>query len=679
MVREMDEKRQIERLEELRREVNFHNYRYHVLDDPVISDYEFDLLLNKIRQIETDHPGWITTDSPTQRVGSQPTERFLRVAHPAPILSLANAFGSQDVRTWYERLAKLDERVAGTDYVIEPKIDGLSVVLHYREGIFVQGATRGNGQVGEDVTINLRTIPTLPLRIPVDSKGPVPPQYLVVRGEVFINKKDFEDLNSRLQEAEKKTYLNPRNTAAGSLRQLDPSLTASRSLNLLVYEIVAAEGEVPNTQLERLAYLRNFGFPVTQYAVHLRNLDDVINECENWAQRRYQLPYEVDGMVIKINELELATDLGFVGKDPRGAIAYKYPSQEVITQLLGIGVNVGRTGVLTPYAILEPVDIGGVIVKQATLHNFDFIAEKDIRIGDQVRLKRAGEVIPYIIGPVTGTRTGEELVYKPPSVCPACGQPVENLPGEVAWYCVNAACPEQLIRNLEHFVSRGAMDIIGLGIRIAIQLVSSDLVNDVADLYTLKRVDLLELEGFAEKKADNLLDAIDVSHGRSLERLIAALGIRGVGEVVATDLARYVVDLDMLSQVTVGNLESIEGIGPNIGQAIADWFANPANKKVLRKLKAAGVWPRSEAGKQELGVERSLSKHTFVITGTLPNLSRQQTKEFIQEHGGKVTNTVSKKTNYLVAGKNPGSKLEKAHSLNVAILDEGGLLGLVGE
>ncbi|MGB7116838.1 MAG: NAD-dependent DNA ligase LigA, partial [Anaerolineales bacterium] len=505
------------------------------------------------------------------------------------------------------------------------------------------------------------------------------PQYLVVRGEVFINKKDFEDLNSRLQEAEKKTYLNPRNTAAGSLRQLDPSLTASRSLNLLVYEIVAAEGEVPNTQLERLAYLRNFGFPVTQYAVHLRNLDDVINECENWAERRYQIPYEVDGMVIKINELDLAADLGFVGKDPRGAIAYKYPSQEEITQLFDIGVNVGRTGVLTPYAILEPVDIGGVIVKQATLHNFDFIAEKDIRIGDQVRLKRAGEVIPYIIGPVTGTRTGEELVYKPPSVCPACGQPVENLPGEVAWYCVNAACPEQLIRNLEHFVSRGAMDIIGLGIRIAKQLVSSDLVNDVADLYTLKRVDLLELEGFAEKKADNLLDAIDVSRGRSLERLIAALGIRGVGEVVATDLARYVVDLDMLSQVTVGNLESIEGIGPNIGQAIADWFANPVNKKVLRKLKAAGVWPRSEAGKQELGVERSLSKHTFVITGTLPNLSRQQTKEFIQEHGGKVTNTVSKKTNYLVAGKNPGSKLEKAHSLNVAILDEGGLLGLVGE
>jgi len=675
MAREMDEKRQIERLEELRREVNFHNYRYHVLDDPMISDFNFDLLLNEIRQIETDHPDWITTDSPTQRVGSQPGERFSRVSHPAPILSLANAFGSQDVRAWNERLTRLDERVAGTDYVIEPKIDGLSVVLHYREGIFVKGATRGNGQVGEDVTINLRTIPALPLRIPVDSKGPFSPQYLVVRGEVFINKKDFEDLNSRLQEAEKKTYLNPRNTAAGSLRQLDPALTASRPLNLLVYEIVAAEGEVPNTQWERLAYLRTFGFPVTQYAALLRNLDDVINECENWAERRYQIPYEVDGMVIKINDLELAADLGFVGKDPRGSIAYKYPSQEVITQLLDIGVNVGRTGVLTPYAMLEPVDIGGVIVKQATLHNFDFIAEKNIRIGDYVRLKRAGEVIPYIIGPVTGTRTGEELEYKPPSVCPACGQPVENLPGEVAWYCVNAACPEQLIRNLEHFVSRGAMDIIGLGIRIAQQLVSSDLVNDVADLYTLKRDDLLKLEGFAEKKVNNLLNAIDVSRSRSLGRLITALGIRGVGEVVATDLARYYVDLDILSQTTVGNLESIEGIGPNIAQAIVDWFANPANKKVLKKLKAAGVWPLSE----KLEVERSLSKYTFVITGTMPNLSRQQAKEFIDEHGGKVTNTVSKKTNYVVVGNNPGSKLEKAQSLNVAILDEGGLLGLVGE
>jgi DNA ligase (NAD+) len=448
---------------------------------------------------------------------------------------------------------------------------------------------------------------------------------------------------------------------------------------LLVYEIVAAEGEVPNTQWERLAYLRTCGFPVTKHAAHLCNLDDVINECENWAELRQQLAYEVDGMVIKINDLELAADLGFVGKDPRGSIAYKYPSQEVITQLLDIGVNVGRTGVLTPYAILEPVDIGGVIVKQATLHNFDFIAGKDIRIGDQVRLKRAGEVIPYIIGPVAGIRTGGELEYKPPSVCPACGQPAENLPGEVALYCVNAACPEQLIRNLEHFVSRGAMDILGLGIRIVKRLVSSDLVNDVADLYTLKRVDLLELESFAEKKADNLLDAIDVSRDRPLERLITALGIRGVGEVVATDLARYYVDLDMLSQATIGNLESIEGIGPNIAQAIADWFINPANKRVLGKLKAAGVWPRSEAGKQELEVERALSKYTFVITGTMPNLSRQQAKEFINEHGGKVTNTVSKKTSFLVVGNNPGSKLEKAQSLNVAILDEGGLLGLVGE
>jgi len=679
MVREMDEKRQIKRLEELRREVNFHNYRYHVLDDPVISDYDFDLLLNEIRQIETFNPEWITTDSPTQRVGSQPAVRFIRVAHPAPILSLANAFGSQDVRAWYERLAKLDERVVGTDYVIEPKIDGLSVVLHYREGIFVQGATRGNGQVGEDVTINLRTIPTLPLRIPVDSNGPVPPQYLVVRGEVYINKKDFEDLNSRLLEAQKKTYLNPRNTAAGSLRQLDPALTASRPLNLLVYEIVTAEGEVPNTQWERLVYLQTFGFPVTQNGAHLSNLEEVIIVCENWAERRYRLPYEVDGMVIKINDLDLAVDLGFVGKDPRGAIAYKYPSQEVITQLLDIGVNVGRTGVLTPYAKLEPIDIGGVIVKQATLHNFDFIAEKDIRISDQVKLKRAGEVIPYIIGPVPGTRTGEEIEYNPPSVCPACGQPVENLPGEVAWYCVNVACPEQLIRNLEHFVSRGAMDILGLGIRIAKQLVSSNLVHDVADLYTLKRVDLLELEGFAEKKADNLLDAIDISRGRSLERLINALGIRGVGEVVATDLARYYVDIDMLSQASVGNFELIEGIGPNIAQAIVDWFANPANKRVLGKLKAAGVWPHSEAGKQKLRIEGSLSKCTFVITGTLPSLSRQQTIEFIQEHGGRVTNTVSKKTSYLVVGKNPGSKLEKAHSLNVAILDENGLLELVDE
>ncbi|MBN2548492.1 MAG: NAD-dependent DNA ligase LigA [Anaerolineales bacterium] len=668
-----------ERLQTLRREIHFHNYRYHVLDAPVISDYEFDRLLAELRQIEAEYPEWVTPDSPTQRVGSQPAERFVKVRHPAPILSLANAFGVQDVRLWYERVVKVDDRVANTDYVVEPKIDGLSVVLHYRTGQFVQGATRGDGEVGEDVTTNLRTVRSLPLRLPVDPHGPQPPPYLVVRGEVFINIQDFDDLNRRLEEAGEKTYLNPRNTAAGSLRQLDPGLTASRPLNLLVYSIITGEGDLPVTQTGTLELLRSLGFPVTRHYSHHVTLDQVMEVCQSWDARRSELPFEADGVVIKINDLRLAADLGFVGKDPRGAIAFKFPAQEVTTRLINIGVNVGRTGVLTPYAMLDPVDIGGVIVKQATLHNFDYIAEKDIRLGDLVRVKRAGEVIPYIIGPVEELRSGDEKPFLPPQTCPTCGEPVENLSGEVAWYCVNAACPAQLIRNLEHFVSRGAMDIVGLGIKIVEQLVANGLVHDVADLYTLKKDALLQLEGFAEKKADNLLQSIEISRSQPLPRLITALGIRGVGEVVAADLSRYFTDLGLLSHASQEDLQTIEGIGPNIAQAIVDWFARPANRLVLEKLYKAGVWPKVAVSPQPAAGTQSLLGLTFVVTGALPTLSREGVKEFIQEHGGKVTDSVSKKTSYLVVGEAPGSKLEKARQLGIHFLDEAGLRRLAGE
>lgn len=667
-----------QRLEELRRQIHYHNYRYYVLDDPVISDAEYDQLMAELKRIESEHPEWITPDSPSQRVGGAPASKFEKVRHPAPILSLANAFNADEVRAWFERIRKLDARVEGTSFVVEPKIDGLSVVLHYRDGLFVQGATRGDGEIGEDVTANLRTVKSVPLRIPVSGNGLRPPPYLAVRGEVYMNISDFEALNRRLQEAGEKTYLNPRNTAAGSLRQLDPTLTAARPLNLLTYQIVAGEGGLPNTQWETLSFLRELGFPVSPHVTLHPTLESAIAECEAWVEKREQLPYEADGMVIKINDLVLARELGVVGKDPRGAIAFKFPSQEVITRLLDIGVNVGRTGVLTPYAVLEPVDIGGVIVKQATLHNFDYIAEKDIRIGDRVRVKRAGEVIPYVIGPVEALRTGEEQVYRPPQSCPACGEPVENLPGEVYWYCVNASCPAQLIRNLEHFVSRSAMDIVGLGIRIVEQLVEAGLVKDVADLYTLKREDLLRLEGFAEKKADNLLRAIEASRHRPLARLIAALGIRGVGEVMAADLARVYPDLDQLSQATYEDLQQIEGVGPNTAQAIVDWFARPANRRVLEKLRAAGVWPRAEI--RTVAAERGrLAGLTFVVTGSLPSFSREEVKAFIESHGGKVTDSVSKKTSYLVVGEAPGSKLAKAQALGVPILDEEGLRRLVGE
>lgn len=668
-----------ERLQQLRREIHFHNYRYHVLDAPVISDYEFDRLVAELRQIEADHPEWVSPDSPTQRVGSQPAEKFSKVRHPAPILSLANAFGAEDVRSWYERILKVDERVARADYVVEPKIDGLSVVLHYRNGQFIQGATRGDGEAGEDVTSNLRTVRSLPLRLPVDPRGPTPLPYLVVRGEVFMNIQDFEALNHRLEEAGEKTYLNPRNTAAGSLRQLDPALTASRPLNLLVYTIITGEGELPVTQTGTLKLLQALGFPVTRHFSHHTTLEKAIAECQSWATRRNELPFEADGVVIKINDLRLAADLGFVGKDPRGALAFKFPAQELTTRLVNIGVNVGRTGVLTPYAMLDPVDIGGVIVKQATLHNFDYIAEKDIRVGDRVRVKRAGEVIPYVIGPVEELRGGEEKPYQLPQNCPACGEPVENLPGEVAWYCVNAACPAQLIRNLEHFVSRGAMDIVGLGIKIVEQLVASGLVHDVADLYTLKKDTLLQLEGFAEKKADNLLQSIETSRSQPLSRLITALGIRGVGEVVAADLSRYFTDLDLLSRTTLEDLQTIEGIGPNIAQAIIDWFARPANRLVLEKLRKAGVWPRAAIIPPPAAGSQPWSGLTFVVTGTLPTFSREGVKEYIQAHGGKVTDSVSKKTSYLVVGEAPGSKLDKARELGVPILDEAGLRRLAGE
>jgi DNA ligase (NAD+) len=668
-----------EEYEALKAKVNLHNYRYHVLDAPIISDLEYDRLLAELKQIEADHPEWVMPDSPTQRAGAAPLDKFEKIRHPAPILSLSNAFGDVEARAWFERIKKLDPRVESTKWVVEPKIDGLSVVLHYHAGQFVQGATRGNGEVGEDITANLRTIRSIPLKIPVDRDGPEPARVLVVRGEAFFPIKEFERLNQRLQEAGEKTYLNPRNTAAGSLRQLDPRLTATRPLTLLVYQIVYSEGgEIPVGQWELLEYLKALGFPVTQAAQRFDDFEAALAYTKTWETRRDELPYEVDGMVIKIDDLKLAQDLGYVGKDPRGATAFKFPAREVTTRLNEIRVNVGRTGVLTPYAVLEPVEIGGVVVERATLHNFDFIAEKDIRPGDRVLVKRAGEVIPYVIGPVLDARSGEEKPYVPPETCPACGQAVEHLTGEVAWYCVNAACPEQLVRNVEHYVSRGAMDIVGLGIKIVEQLIAEGLVKDVADLYELNKGQLLVLEGFAEKKADNLLESIAASKSRSLAQLIVALGIHGVGEVAAEDLSQNFLDLDALSQATENELQDIEGFGPNTAAAIVDWFTRPANQKLVEKLRGAGVWPQGRI--RSKNIEGGLfSGMTFVITGTLQDFSRDEAKEFIEGHGGKVTDSVSKNTTYLVLGENPGSKLKKAQTLGVKIINEEQLKELIPE
>ncbi len=674
----MEENDIFKELQHLREQIQHHNYLYHVMDSPVISDAEFDILLKKLKTIEAQHPEWVTPDSPTQRISSVVTTKFNKVTHPAPILSLANAFSEEDITSWYNRILKLDARVAKSKFVVEPKIDGLTVVLHYEDGLFLKGATRGDGIIGEDITANLRTIRSLPLKIPVNNPEMMPPKRLVVRGEAFIHTSDFDKLNAKLIQDGEKPYLNPRNTAAGSLRQLDPSLTASRPLTVLIYQIVEFEGvNPPQTQWDLLEYLRKMGFPVTNLAELCDNIQTAFQKCEKLGETRDQIPFEIDGVVIKLNDLNTSQALGFAGKDPRGAMAYKFPAREVTTRLNDIRVNVGRTGVLIPYAVLEPVEIGGVIVRQATLHNFDYISEKDIRIGDQVLVKRAGEVIPYVIGPIPSLRTGNEPVYIPPAICPVCGTETEHLDGEIAWYCVNATCPAQLVRNLEHFVSREAMDIVGMGIKIVEQLAETGFVKDVGDIYSLTKEKLSSLEGFGEKKIQNLLDSIEASKNQPLNRLITALGIKGVGEVSALDLTRHYPSIDLLASASIEDLQNIEGVGPNTALSIWDWFQHESNQKLIQKLKHANVNVKEETFEKS-EKELILDGKNFVITGTLPTLSRDDAKNLILLHGGKVSDSVSKNTNYLVLGENAGSKLYKAKSLGIPILDEDELIQLTG-
>ncbi len=664
------------RAAKLRQELNFHNYRYHVLDSPVISDVEYDRKLRELQELEAAHPDLVTPDSPTSRVGGQPAERFARVRHPAPILSLANAFDFAEIEAWHERIARLDPRVRSSRLVVEPKLDGLTVVLHYRDGVFTMGATRGDGILGEDITANLRTVRKLPLRIPMEPTKQTTPGRLVVRGEAIIYRKDFIELNRRQEAAGEKTFVNPRNTASGALRQLDPALTSARPISLLCYAIVDSDGPVPRSQWEALQYLRRQGFPVAEQAIVCDGLDQAIGAIGAAAEQREAFPFETDGMVIKLDDLDLADALGVVGKDPRGALAYKFPAQEVTTRLVDIGVNVGRTGVITPYAVLEPVEVGGVTVRQATLHNFDYIREKDIRVGDRVLLKRAGEVIPYVIGPLPDARDGSQKPFRPPQRCPSCGEPLERLEGEVAVYCVNAACPAQLVRYTEHFAARGSMDIEGLGIKVAELLVQESLIRDVADLYRLRPQDLAGLEGFAEKRIENLLKAIESSKDRPLPVVIGALGIRGVGEAVAGDLAEEFKDLGELQAASEEDLQRVSGIGPNTAAAIRDWFARASNRKVLDKLRRSGVWPRA-VPRPRGSSPGPLAGLAFVITGTLPGMSREEAKRLIESNGGKATSGLSGKTNYLVVGDAPGSKVDQARALDVPQVDEAGLRRLV--
>jgi DNA ligase (NAD+) len=664
---------------ELRQLLHAHIYRYHVLNAPTITDGEYDALFQELKTLEAEHPDWITPDSPTQRVGSDLQSDLPKVRHTVPILSLGNAFSAEEIRAWRERIGRLLPENIRLDYVVEPKFDGLTVVLTYKNGGLALGATRGNGEIGDDVTPNVRTIRSVPLRIPVAPDGVRVPPRVVVRGEVLFLKHDFAALNRQVQEQGLPPYVNARNTASGALKQKDSRVTAARPLTMYCYAIVDADGEVPATQWETLQYLRGWGFLTAHDVIqHFVDLETVIQFTQDYEAHRHDLPYEVDGLVVKINDHATYGDLGMVGKDPRGAIAYKFPAEEVTSRLLDVAANVGRTGVLTPNAVLEPVFVSGVTVKQASLHNYDLIAQKDIRIGDTVIVKRSGEVIPYVVGPVVAARTGGERTIEPPAECPVCGWPVARDEDEVAYYCTNPACPERLARNIEYFVSRGAMDIEGLGERGVRLLLSKGLIHDEADLFALTADDLLQLEGFAEKKVQNLLLSIQAAKDRPLARLVAALGIRGVGSTVAALLTRHYHSLDALAAATAEDFQTIEGLGPHTAGTIAEWFANPRNQALIEKFRAAGVRLVEEAAPPE-PVSNSLAGLTFVLTGTLPTLKRNEAQTLIEKHGGKVSGSVSKKTSYVLAGEDAGSKLAKAQELGVAVLDEAGLLAMLGD
>lgn len=664
-----------QRAQELREQIRDHNYRYYVLNDPIVTDAEWDKLFRELQTLEETHPDLQTADSPTQRVGAEPIGDLPKVAHPAPILSLANALDIEELLAWRERTAKLLPEDMVLDYVVEPKFDGLSIVLTYENGILVRAATRGNGEVGDDVTANVRTINTVPLRIPVHPDDVRPPEILAVRGEVLFYKEDFAELNRRQVADGLPPYVNARNTASGTLKQKDARVTSERPLTAFIYNIVSAEGAIPETQWGILEFMHDLGFHVSDLSQHFTDFDEMVAYLESFDEtERQQLPFEIDGLVVKVNDIAIYNELGVSGKDPRGAIAFKFPSQEATTTLLDVVANVGRTGVLTPTAILEPVFVGGVTVKQASLHNYDMIAEKDIRINDRVIVKRSGDVIPYVVGPVMGSRSGDEVVINPPAACPVCESEVARSDGEVAYYCTNAACPERIARNIEYFVSRGAMDIVGIGERGVRQLLDEGLIADEADLFSLQEDDLIELEGYAKKKVDNLILGIADAKDRPLARLVGALGIRGIGTTNAQLLVNHYPDLNDLVNATAEDLETIDGLGPHTAAAVVEWFSQSHNQQLLEKFRAAGVKMFEEVA--ELQSEK-LAGFSFVLTGTLPLMSRNEAQALIEENGGKVVSSVSKKTSYVVVGEKPGSKFIKAQQLAIPILDEDGLRGLV--
>ena len=669
-----------ERIEELKRAINHHNYRYYVLDSPEISDAEYDLLMRELKQLEEEYPQLVTPDSPTQRVGAAPVEAFGVVAHPQPLLSLGNAFSREELLAWYTRTSKLLNEQQ-FDLVCEHKIDGLAVALTYVNGQLATGATRGDGFRGEDITQNLRTVRSIPLSVPKEA----PPRF-EVRGEVFLPKAGFNRLNKERAEEGLPLFANPRNAAAGSMRQLNPRITAKRPLDIYIYMLGYAEGKAtPPTHWETMEYLKSLGFKVNPNNSLLATIEQVEQYYHTWAERRESLPYEADGIVVKVNQVALQERLGNIGHEPRWAIAYKFPAVQGTTRLMDIGISVGRTGTLNPYAILEPVSVGGVTIKSAALHNEDDIRRKDIRIGDTVIIQRAGEVIPEVVGPIKSKRSGREKEFsllekifdegnKRPS-CPECKAEVIKPEGEVMYYCSNAACPAQAQQRLEHFASRGAMDIRGIGESQSAMLLKEGLVKDAADLYHLKdkKEQLIKLERMAEKNVTNILEAIEKSKETPLARLIFALGIRHVGEEMAEILAGEFHSMDKLADASREELLSIPTIGPKIADSIIAFFKEEENRRIIERLRGAGVRLEEAARAEEL----PLAGKEFVLTGRLEILSRQEAEARIKALGGTTKSDVTRKTTYLVVGAEPGSKLARAQALGIKQINEEELLKLL--
>ncbi len=670
------------RLAELRELIRHHEYRYYVLDSPEVSDAEYDALYRELERLETEHPELITADSPTQRVGGEPLAGFTQVTHGEAMLSLANAKNEDELRAWHARVVKLaaDAGVLERDlrFVLEPKIDGLAISIRYENGVMAVGATRGNGEIGEDVTANLRTIRTVPLAM--SPKAAPFPSAIEVRGEIYLPLLAFTRLNEQRVAAGEATFANPRNAAAGSLRQLDPRVTASRPLASWFYAVGYLEGAQFPTHHEALEWLEKAGFRVNPDTRLAESLDEIVAGCRSWHERREGLDYDIDGVVIKLDDRRLQATLGAVGRDPRWAVAYKFAPTTAQTRLRAIRINVGRTGVLNPWAELDPVEVGGVTVEKATLHNEDDILRKDLREGDVVVIQRAGDVIPQVVAPLTDLRTGEEKPFRMPDHCPSCGTPVVRTPGEVAVRCPNPDCPAKRAEAVKHFVSKGAMDIDGVGDKLVERLLELGMIRDAADLYGLQPEALAGLERLGQKSAENIVNAINASKSRSAARVLWALGIPHVGGENADLLMRRFRSIAALREASQEDIGETPGIGPVIAESVVDFFRDPRNADLADRLAEAGVTMEMPEGGGAGGAGEPagpLAGKTLVLTGTLPTLSRQQATDLIVAAGGKVSGSVSAKTDYVVVGEEAGSKLDKARKLGVRLLDEDELLAVL--